>query len=331
MGHPSHEPFSNFDTLRIVAVGIVIVGNGLVLTGGVPPGLWGAPLPRIGLDLLFAISGYMAVGSLARNASPIGFILRRIRRLFPALAVSVLFTALVIGPMATTLPQRAYLLARETRHYLLNAVLLPHMFLPSTFVGQQWSGAANPMLWTLNVYAVGCGAIILVSRLRRSRQMWVALLLALLSGLPHVLQRPEMMNVLIELPFFFFGASLVFAEQRWQEAVWRADLAMLSFALTWIVATWVGEWTILVEWFTLPYMAACFGRMTLPGLAMLKWIGNPSLGMYLYAFPLQQLIVARLPGIAHPILLCLASATALGSFSWHLIEQPTIRLIRYAP
>ncbi len=264
MGASSHDSL-NFDVLRIVAVGLV-AGNGLVLTGGSPPGIWGAPLPRIGLDLLFAVAGYLAADSLARAASPARFILGRVRRVVPALAASTLLTAVAIGPLATTLPLRDYFLASSTRRYLLNILLLPHPFLPRMFDGQQWSGAANPMLWTLAAYAFGCAVLLL----------------------------------------------------------WRTDLIMLCFAVTWIMASWVGYWTIVVEWLALPYVAVAVGRMALPGLSALGRLGNPSYGAYLMEFPLQQAIVARWPGAAHPILLCLAGAAALGLLSWHLIERPAL-------
>ena len=322
------EQRTNFDALRLLAVGLVVVGNGLVLTGGVPPGLWGAPLPRIGLDFLFAIGGFLAVASVGRSASSLTFVLARIRRVFPALVTSVVLTAFVIGPLATTLPRRAYLLAVETRRYLYNAVLLPRLFLPRTFEGQQWSGAANPTLWTLGAYLGGCGVVLLLSRLDRSWRGPAAFICAALLGLSYIVHPPDMVGTQTEMPFFFVGAALGFAEQR---TLWRADLAMLCFAGTWIVATWVGEWTIVVEWLTVPYMAACFGRMALPGLASVGWIGNPSFGLYLYAFPLQQLIVARWPAVAHPILLCLAGATVLGLLSWHLVERPALRRLRLRP
>lgn len=328
MTHATPEPRTNFDALRLLAVGIVVVGNGLVLTGGVPPGLWGAPLPRIGLDLLFAIGGFLAVASVACSATPLTFMLGRLRRVFPALATSVVVTALVIGPLATTLPRRAYLLAVETRRYLYNAVLLPRLFLPRTFEGQQWSGAANPMLWTVGAYVGGCVVVLLLFRLDRRWRAPAAFACAALLGLSYVVHPPAMVGTQTEMPFFFVGAALALLEQR---TLWRADGAMLCFALTWIVATWSGEWTIVAEWVTLPYMAACFGRMALPGLAAVGRIGNPSFGMYLYAFPLQQLIVARLPGVAHPILLCLAGSALLGMLSWHLIERPAIRRLRLRP
>lgn len=335
MPAPEQPSSSNFDVLRFLAVGIVVVGNGLILTGGVVPGIWGAPLPRIGLDVLFAAGGYLTAQSVRRSAWWGAFVFGRVLRVFPALAVSVILTAFVLGPFATTLPSRAYLLATGTRTYLLNALLLPHPFLPHAFEGQQWSGATNPMLWTLGAYAFGCIAILLFSRLRSP--VGVLLLIALLFAvaalawpasqmLPRLLRRPEIADALPELPFFFVAAALSFAGRSRGEALWRADLAMLCFAVTWIAATWFGDDTIVVLWLTLPYMAACFGRLSLPGLSAITRFGNPSYGSYLYAFPLQQLIVERWPDAAHPILLCLAGAIALGLLSWHVVERPALSL-----
>jgi len=318
---------SNFDLLRLLAVGVLVAGNGLILTGGPVPGIWGAPLPRIGLDVLFAIAGFLA----AENAARGGFVRRRALRVFPALVVSVVLTAFLLGPFATTLPVREYLLATGTRTYLLNAVLLPHPFLPHAFEGQQWSGAANPMLWTLGAYGFGCAAILGLHRLRAP--VGVFLLIAAVFAvaalnwpaageLPRLLRRPEIAEALPELPFFFVAAALSVAGRGRGAGLWRADVAILCFAGTWITASWVGANTLAVLWLTLPYMVACFGRLRLPGLPA---FGNPSYGAFLYAFPVQQLIVARWPEAAHPIWLCLAVALGLGMLSWWLVERPLSR------
>lgn len=323
---------TNWDILRLLAVGIVVVGNGLVLTGGVPPGLWGAPMPRIGLDLLFSIAGYMSAELVRSSASPATFLLGRARRVFPALVTSVVLTAFMLGPFATTLPHRVFLLAVETRRYLYNIILMPQPFLPRTFEGQQWSGATNPILWTLDAYAVGCVAVLMLSRQRRAALGALALaavfaILALIwpttpQALPHLLQRSEFADAMPEMPFFFVAAALSFLGRP---HLWRADLAMFCFAVTWIVATWVDRNTIVLLWLTLPYMAICFGRMTLPGLTRVWRFGNPSYGAFLYAFPLQQFIVSRWPEVKHPILICLAASAVLGLLSWHLVEYPALR------
>ena len=328
---------SNFDAARVFAVVIVVYGNGLVLTGAPGSGYWGAPLPRIGLDLLFAISGYLAVQSCERTPSVVSYLAKRALRLFPGLIVCVLTTVFVIGPLATRLPLRAYFLDGMTRRYLANIVLVQQLWLPRVFEGQQWVGTVNPMLWTL-VPGILCWLSVpvlgrLPTRPRAACAGACALLCAAFAlaypavgpSLPASLFRVSIADMLTEMPFFLGGAWLALLEAQAGERFWRADLAMLAFAANWVVATWIGQWDIVLEWATLPYMVCCFGRMRMPVLGGLGTLGNPSYGLFLYAFPIQQLIVERLPGNPHPILTCLAAALIAGVLSWHLVERPALR------
>ncbi len=54
---------------------------------------------------------------------------------------------------------------------------------------------------------------------------------------------------------------------------------------------------------------------------------DPSYGLYLYAWPVQNLLVARIPGISPWTVaaLALAAAIPLGLLSWYLIERPMLR------
>ena len=327
-------PRSNFELLRVLAVGIVVYGNGLVLTSAPPSALWGAPLPRIGLDLLFSIAGFLATQSWNRRRQIAPYAARRLLRVFPALIVCVLVTVFVIGPLATRLSLRAYFLDGMTRRYLGNMLLMPQLWLPRVFEGQQWVGTVDPMLWTLTPGLLCCMLVPLFGRLPRPTAvagacaaLCAALCLlwpVLLPDLPHALARPVIADSLTEVPFFFVAAAFGFAEPRWGARLWRADLAMLCFAANWLVATWLDQWTIVLAWLSLPYMAIAFGRLSLPVLGRFGALGNPSYGMYLYAFPLQQLVVERLPHAPAPILACFALSMTAGYLSWHLIERPAL-------
>jgi len=332
----SDPPLNNFEALRLLAVGIVVYGDGLVLTSAAPSALWGAPLPRIGLDMLFAISGFLATGSWIRTGRVVPYLIKRICRVFPGLIACVLVTVFVFGPLATKLPLRLYLLDGMTRRYLGNILLIPQLWLPRVFEGQQWVGTVNPMLWTLAPGLLGYASIPLFGRLPfRSKTLGAGLcavlcaVLSLLwpllvSYLPIILARQIMSDALVEAPFFLVGVALSFAGQQMGEALWRADLALSCFAANWVVATWLGDWTIVLEWLTVPYMALCFGRTSLPVLGGFGRLGNPSYGLYLYAFPLQQLIIQRMPGLRSPILACFVLALPTAYLSWYLVERPAL-------
>ena len=332
---------TNFALLRVFAVALVIYGNGMVLTSVPASGLWGAPFARIGVDLLFSISGYLSICGWGRAGGLRPYLARRALRVMPGLAACVLVTVFIIGPLATTLPLRSYFLSAATRGYLANGVFILKLWLPGVFEGQQWVGTVNPMLWTLVPGVIG---LVLVPPLLAGRawavRFWLPLAAAVLcaaaalavpepAGAPPVmLFRIRLIDMLTEMPFFLVGAALPALEGRLRAGVgrafWRADLVMLCFAANWTVASWLGEWNIVLEWLTLPYMAACFGRMRMPGLAVLRPLGNPSYGMFLFAFPIQQLVVGRLPGSPAPIFTCMAAAFVAGVASWHLVERPAL-------
>ena len=311
---------------------VVIYGNGPILTGGPPSGLWGAPLPRFGLDLLFAMSGYLIAGSWIRRPQLLPFLIARARRVWPGLAGCVVVTILVIGAMATHLPLRQYAANGMTLRYLKNIVLIEQLWLPRVFEGQGWAGAVNPMLWTLRPALLCCLVLpacgLLVFRVRCLALGIAAIVcgvtvLSLPLSVNSGFDRIEYHRTLTEVPFFLMGVLLRHVQER-RVDLWRADIAMLFFAGNWIVATWLGAWNIVLEWISLPYMAICFGHVSAPVLGRLGRLGNPSYGFYLYAFPIQQLIVARLPHFRYPVAACTTIALAAGYMSWHLIEKPAL-------
>ena len=326
------QPGGNFAALRLFAVGLVVYGNGLLLTGGAPTAYWGAPTSRIGLDLLFAISGYLALESWGRRPRLVAFAVRRATRLLPGLAACVLFTVAVVGPLATSLPFRAYPLNRMTLGYLSNAALVPSLWLPGVFQGQQWSGAVNPMLWTLGTGAVLWAGVAAIgpwpARGRAAALAAAAALCVAAALLPPLAIRPRLAEAATEAPFFLLAALYRQAEDGrpgfWLLDLSRADVAVALFAANWISATWFGAGNYVFECLSLPHMAIAFGRLSAPGLGRLGRLGNPSYGFYLYAFPLQQLIVARWPGAPYPVLACGALALLAGFASWHLIEHPAL-------
>lgn len=113
--------YRNFDALRLIAAGTVVVTHAfelgrrtdssdpLVLLLG-PHELLGV----YGVYVFFIISGFLITRSFMRRRSLAGYLTRRVLRIFPALIVSVLACAFVVGPALTQWPLRAYL----THHHL---------------------------------------------------------------------------------------------------------------------------------------------------------------------------------------------------------------------
>ncbi len=334
-GRPQGAPPNNFDALRLYAALMVIYGHGFNITGGIGPGLWGVPFARVGLDIFFAISGYLVTASWDRVPDLRTFLLKRALRVMPGLIACVGATAFVLGPLATLLPFKQYITNGNTWKYLENIGLYQQLYLPRVFEGLHYPRIVNGSLWSLlpevlcyltvplfallptglRLKALGVGAVLLGSLGLYLFQGY--------SGPAIVVYNADLKYMLVQFPFFFAGALLRLLERPGRE-LYRADVALLCFALNWSVASWFDWWNVPVEWVTLPYMVICFGRMSMPVLRRAARFGDLSYGTYLYAFPVQQSVLYFLPGTPYPIVLCALFTLPLAFLSWHLVEKPAL-------
>ena len=79
--------------------------------------------------------------------------------------------------------------------------------------------------------------------------------------------------------------------------------------------------------FSAAYVAAALGCVDIPRNKLLA-SGDYSYGMYLYAYPIQQLIV-KLVGPGKPLLAfagALVLIPAFAAFSWHAVEKHALKL-----
>ena len=123
----------------------------MILTGAPGAGLWGAPLPRVGLDLLFTVAGYKLIRRYERAGAIRPYLAQCALRLLPGLAASVLVTTFIIGPLATKLSLRFYFLNGMTARYLLK-----HYPVAALLAAPRLRGPA--MVWRREPLAVGARA-----------------------------------------------------------------------------------------------------------------------------------------------------------------------------
>jgi peptidoglycan/LPS O-acetylase OafA/YrhL len=327
---------NNIDALRVTAALMVIHGHGWVLSTGDGPGLWGVPFARVGLDIFFSISGYLVTGSWERTPRLWQYLAKRALRIFPGLIACVVVTVVAVGLLASSWPLQHYFAAAATWRYLLNIVLLQELFLPGAFTSLRELGTVNGSLWSLLPEFICYLTVPLFALLPSSTRLAVlagsGMLLGAVGlylfegydGPPLVLYHLDLKYALVEVPFFFAGSLLRLLEGR-IDGLYRADLCLALLAGNYALSTWTGWGNIPFEWLTLPYMVICFGRMSLPVFNQAARFGDLSYGLYLYAFPIQQLVVARLPGIQFPVLACVAFTLPVAFLSWHLIEAPALR------
>src|SRR5258707_701549 len=105
---------TGFDYLRLILATAVIASHTVPTAYGkvVETHFLSGPIrPVVALILLmfFALSGFLVAGSLDRSRTIALFLGLRVIRIFPALGVEVILSALILGPIVTILPLPAYL------------------------------------------------------------------------------------------------------------------------------------------------------------------------------------------------------------------------------
>lgn len=321
---------------------LVIYGHSspLVGTGELFPPEW--PLqPDEGVLMgFFAMSGFQITESWVRDPHPVRFAAKRVLRLWPPMLTVSFVMALVVGPMITTLSVGDYFAAHGTWGYIVNnagMLTLKHE-LPGVFVHNPWPNAVNGSLWTLPMELLAYGGLYVLLLLgggkHRYRWLMVVALIGLIAWDRHLeqLPGPESAGSFLSVPIESLVAFLVAFAFGVVLNLYRIPLSPLAAGAGLVVLALMPNSITASFWmaFAVSYAVVVAGhfwpsRLTVPGV----WV-NGSYGVYVWGFPIQQLLA--MAGIANQwlMLICAAPlAYVFGTLSWTFIEEPTMRLRHY--
>ena len=146
---------TNVNLLKFICAILVIVGHANPITGtgvDILTEYTGGECSFGGLavGVFFFFSGLYVTKSLSKTVILRTYLAKRVERIFPQLAVVILISTFVLGPILTSLPMGTYFLSPGTYVYLLNAMLIPIHNLPGVFEGLPYQTVNGP-LWTLPV------------------------------------------------------------------------------------------------------------------------------------------------------------------------------------
>ncbi|WP_394780758.1 acyltransferase family protein [Undibacterium sp.] len=331
---------NNFNLIRMAAALAVLFGHSfalLLLPEPLGQSL-GMSIGSISVDIFFITSGFLVTGSLLAKQSIADYVLARVLRIYPALAVVLLLSVLVLGPSFTTLSVDAYFHHTQTYSYFLRCIAMNReiaYYLPGVFDANPYKGAVNGSLWTMvyeiRMYLLLAAAWCACSLFRTRRILLFKLLIAvgaLWSGVLVLLQHASAQDA-DPFPrlFFMFACGAVFwvlKDYIRLSATWMAAVsaALLISALT------HHQIFFVVYLFSIAY--ALFYLAYIPGGKIRRFndAGDYSYGVYIYAFPVQQMIIALLPQVSPATLTMIAAPMTLGlaALSWHVVEQPALKL-----
>lgn len=336
-----HPPYrNNFNLLRWLLASIVIISHSYYLTGHLEETplkkLNGnGPISNLAVYGFFVISGFLVYQSLLRSKNIKDYLWKRCLRIVPALLVVVFVSTFVFGLVFTTLDVSDYLTNTQTFSYWLrNSALIPgEPSLPGLFEAYAPSISVNGSLWTLRYeflfYFLLISVLWIPTKYRLKSLLALTFLSLVFMGFGSWLEKEwGFLKALRNLPIlgYYFLMGMVFSLinpylLKFKYLVFGLALGLFLFGFFFL-----GDQSLLIH-LSLPFWIICFGQMYFPALDYSRYTGDISYGTYIYAFPIQQILVNNF-GVHDPVLLITLSLPIVcffGWLSWQLVERQFLR------
>jgi peptidoglycan/LPS O-acetylase OafA/YrhL len=282
----------------------------------------------------FAISGYLIAGSRACTAMR-PFLWRRALRIMPAYWAVLLFTALVVAPLSTVVTRGSYDWASGAAYVANNSLLFTtQQGIAGTPAEVAYFGLWNASTWSLPLEAaayVTFGMLLAVPAFGRRAAFLLCAALCAATVIQNVTGAGVTITPDLTRLWSFFAAGVL---------LWFLRERLPSSGIAGATAGVVVATSLLLD------RPAYLASAPLPLAFLLLWLGarlpvrvgahnDISYGVYLFAFPLQQLMaVANVPesvGLGWFAVLSVAVTVPVAWASWVLVERPSLRLRRLMP
>ena len=323
LGYRFAEGKNSLNAIGLLLAAIVIVSHSWWLGGyGPEPDPGGVKLGSWAVLGFFGISGYLISRSRVQAATSTSFFRARVLRIFPGLVVCVAVVAFVFAPLTAALAGNSFPLGGAAIFFVTNlsagAPGVAVAGIPGTLDGVHDPGAWNGPLWTL-FWEIVCYAVVgVILGVLRPKLGRVALLVPFLAGTAFVftldagwgpVPTPTDWPLLPILTFL--AGSLVYLFQDSIPAN-RATL-ILTGGLVAVVAS-MGFTASLVH---LPLsIFLVVGALHAP-LSRLGSRYDISYGVYIYGWPVQQLLASlNVHSAVPPLVFAAASLLLVAPLAW---------------
>lgn len=288
---------------------------------------------EVGVDGFFAISGFLIVASWRRDPSVWRYLAARVLRIFPAFWVCLVATAFFFAPIGTVLATSATL-SEATSWANVNYVvqnfwlILREGRIADTPGGIPYLHAWNGSLWTLQweflcyLVVAGLGVV----RLMERRIIVPLLFCAALFGVIITSYGNTGSN---SLEYFARFGLMFTAGALIQRYASRLPLNWTTVGAAYVIvlaSMFLHDYRVVGA---VPLAYALIGTGALLKDRRLRFSQDLSYGMYIYAFPVQQVLASLgLASVGVPLFALIAVIATLpfAAASWFLIEKPVMRL-----
>ncbi|HZL38843.1 MAG TPA: acyltransferase [Pseudolabrys sp.] len=314
---------NNFGALRLIFAVLVILSHSTELVDGnrsreILTRIFGTlTFGDLGVDGFFLISGYLVTKSFLESRSAGEYFLKRVLRIYPGYVVAYLLCVLALGPFIGG--QIAELSGAKL---LWQIVTLREARMPGVFPGVHFP-ELNASMWTIK-YEFLCYLLVLAAGVAGLLSKRIILVLLIVGSLVLSALHPNSTSVGFA---GVFGCGALFYLYRdrirydWRLAILAAcGLIVLLFS-SWLATASVAVFgSYVLFWFAF--------NVTSPTLASVGQKVDISYGVYLYAWPVESLLIWLNPGISPWV--GFIETTAISSLfafgSWWLVEKPFLSI-----
>jgi peptidoglycan/LPS O-acetylase OafA/YrhL len=332
---------NNLGLLRLIFAMCVLVSHSIELVDGNRSRepltyIFGTlSLGELGVDGFFLVSGYLIAQSFENSASVLSYLWKRVLRIYPAFVVAFVISIVVVGPLSGA--DMNALRGSGWIRQIVQMLFLGIPLLPNAFAGLHYR-LLNGAMWTI-AFEFSCYLMVgILGVVGLLRWRWIvgsaaAVLLVFtaffyigygtftlpsnFAGTPNDVVRFASL-FLCGTAFYLFRDIIPYRSYLAAIAAVALVASLFNHATEELAVRTLGGY--LIFWFA-------FLKNT-PRLNRINNKTDISYGIYLYAWPIQSLLIKFVPGITPlPVMiLTTVSAAALAYVSWRLIEKPSLSL-----
>ncbi len=316
----SHKQANSLNLLRYMAALMVIYSHSFPLTGSPATSdlffvMFGFDGGKLAVSIFFLLSGFLTSYSLAKDFKLKKFFINRFLRIYPGYWVQLLVISISLSMIFPgSIGELFYYCVRNLPLLTGVGYTAGHVFdklpYPKIINGSLWT-----LPWELYAYI---SLAFMAFFFRFCSRCFAILGLILMLGIYafDLVTNNEALEFLI---LFWSGVCI----SQYREFIKMRNIAIfVGFSLCSLSFGW--KYLLLAQ--------LSIGMVFLAGLShskiltkFNKW-GDPSFGVYIYAFPIQQVLISFMPNISATKLFWMsASASSLmGYASWHWVEKKVL-------
>ena len=324
------------NALRLALAAEVILFHSFPVTGRMPPAAILQLLFAVGVDGFFAISGFLIARSWLTNPRLGEYLTARVLRILPGFYVCLVVTAFVIAPISVEIQGGSaadLLMSTSPIEYVLKNSAVAHLQFDvgGTPLGVPMVGDWNASLWSL-VWELLCYmAVAVLGLVGLATRRWTSLVIVGLAAVGAFLLPPLTFPGVWTIPQLLARCAMMFAAgavmYHWRDVIpARWSLVAISVVIVVLAGVFLPDYRVVAA-LPLAYAVVVSGALIKNNRLALRT--DLSYGLYIYAFPVQQLLVVSGLAFLNPVVFFLVATIAtlpLAALSWFLVEKRALSL-----